>query len=185
MDSIDLMIREHDNILRFTVVVKRACCSILEGGTVNTDDFKAMLTFARTYADKHHHGKEERTLFREMSARLGSVADSLIRHGMLVEHDMGRFHIAEMEAALDRFVNSDAPMDKFDLLANASAWADLLRRHIARENDAVYAFARRKLPPEILRSIDGEMTAFESNTQEQEAMLFLLDELETKYTEGS
>lgn len=44
-------------------------------------------------ADEHHHGKEEKFLFPEMVERLGRIAENLVTHGMLVEHDRGRAHV--------------------------------------------------------------------------------------------
>lgn len=184
MDSIDLMIEEHENILRLVTVIRNACCNVLEGSPINVADFRDMITFARTYADHHHHGKEEQILFREMTSRLGPVAVNLIQHGMLVEHDMGRFHIVELENALSRYESSQSVSDKLDIVVNATSWANLLQRHIDKENNAVYSFARRSLPADILESVDQEVERFEEQAQAdgvQKNALDLLGKLMQKY----
>lgn len=54
MNSIDLMVQEHKNILTLVAVIRNACCRILEGDSVEVNDFRNMITFARTYADRSH-----------------------------------------------------------------------------------------------------------------------------------
>lgn len=184
MDSIDQMIQEHETILAFLEVIRSACCQVLEGEAVDQQDFRDMIRFARIYADRHHHGKEEKILFREMEGRLGPVAAQLIQHGMLVEHDLGRMHMAELESALDRYAAAPSTRDKLAILTQAAGWADLLQRHIEKENGAAYAFARRSLPADVLRAMDDEVRAFEERAQTehvQEESLALLRRLRAKY----
>ncbi len=184
MNSIDLMVQEHENILSLVAVIRKACYGILEGASVEVDDFRDMISFARTYADQHHHGKEEQILFREMMDRLGPAAVKLIQHGMLVEHDMGRFHLGELENALARYESSPNTFDKLEILINAGAWANLLQRHIDKEDHVVYTFAGRSLTEEVLESINNEVALFESQAAEkgmQETALKLLKTLTDKY----
>ena len=186
MSSIDLMIHEHDNILVLLSCIRNACCGILEGQSVEESDFRDMIQLARSYADRHHHGKEEQILFREMTAHLGSTANNLIRHGMLVEHDLGRLHIRELEAALDRYHETPSTREKLNIIAEAAGYASLLQRHIEKENEVVYPFAARSLPQEVLEQIDQEVQLFEEQADVQRAgSLQLLSKLAKKYAEPS
>ena len=92
----EIMQAEHDNILLFLDVVRAMCCHVLETQEVDTGDFRKVVDFARNYSDHQHHGKEEKFLFNEMEARLGAMGQNLIRHGMLVEHDLCRGHILDL-----------------------------------------------------------------------------------------
>ncbi len=184
MDAIALMMEEHKNILRFIEAVRSACRRILEGGKPDPEDFRDMLAFARTYADRHHHGKEEKVLFREMEARQGPVAAQLIHGGMLVEHDLGRLYLYELEQALDRWTAAPNVPDKLEILVNAGAWADLLTRHIDKEDGAVYPFARRGLGRDALELVDREVETFEAAPEiavARQRALDLLERLEKKY----
>lgn len=184
MYSVELMVAEHDNILKFIDVVRKACCGILDGREVNADDFEKMIAFARGYADKHHHGKEEQILFAEMTQHLGPVAENLVRHGMLVEHDLGRLHIADLEAALGRYREDPQTIHKLGILAGAAGYANLLERHIARENEAVYPYAERQLPEDIRQSVEERTRAFEADAEArgvQAHSLGILRELTEKY----
>ena len=93
MTGIDLLVEEHKNIIRFTEVLKKICCNIIQGQEADTVLLRQCIEFGRNYADKHHHGKEEKILFRIMQDSLGTTAQKLIRNGMLVEHDLGRYHV--------------------------------------------------------------------------------------------
>lgn len=90
-------------------VIRQACIGILELSPVDVGDFRDMVDFIRNYADKHHHGKEEKFLFPVMVQKLGRVADNLVTHGMLVEHDLGRDHAMSLATALDEYERIPRP----------------------------------------------------------------------------
>ena len=81
MYGIDLLVKEHENIIHFTEYIRKLCCEILDGQAVNTKAFRECVEFGRNYADKHHHGKEEKILFKYMVESLGPIAEKLIRNG--------------------------------------------------------------------------------------------------------
>ncbi|WP_099469432.1 hemerythrin domain-containing protein [Konateibacter massiliensis] len=184
MYSVELMVMEHDNILRLIDVVRAACCQVIEGRDVNDEDFRKMIEFARNYADKHHHGKEEQILFLEMTNHLGTVGANLIQHGMLVEHDLGRRYMMDLEAALNQYKEEPKTEYKLEILANAAGYANLLTRHIGKENEVVYTYAEKSLAEDILKSVDERVKVFEDEATEnkiQEKYLSILKELEEKY----
>ena len=100
MYATDIMVEEHANISRMLRVIKNMCCSVLDGAAVDTKDFTDIIDFVRNYADVHHHQKEEHTLFPEMVEHMGPLADTIVTHGMLVEHDLLRSHIRSLDEAL-------------------------------------------------------------------------------------
>lgn len=107
MNSIDLMVEEHKYIMRMLKVVRNACYRILKGEDIQYNDFEQMIDFIKNYADNHHHGKEEKFLFKEMQTNLGNIGNQLVTHGMLVEHDLGRLFISDLSDALKRVKEGD------------------------------------------------------------------------------
>lgn len=183
MNSIDLMVEEHKYASRMLKVIRNACYTILKGREIDYDDFGKMIDFVRSYIDKHHHGKEEKFLFKEMQNHLGKVADNLITHGMLVEHDLGRLYMSELEEALKRVKNGDEE-SKLDVISNAVGYTQLLTRHIAKEDQVVYNFGAKNLPSEIMDEINQKAEAFEQEAKEKGTQAYyktMLEELETKY----
>lgn len=182
MDSISLMVEEHRNIKRMLAVVRKYCSGILKGQEIEYQDFFKIIDFIRNYADNHHHGKEEKMLFNRMAEELGPAAEKLVTHGMLVEHDLGRLYTKQLEEAVIKVLSGDEEA-KPDVIGNAMSYADLLNRHIDKEDKVVYEFARNNLAEETLSKINDESYAFEEKAREenvQEKYLELLDQLELK-----
>lgn len=183
-DAISRMEAEHDAITRMLQVIRSACTGILDGGPVDAADFRSIIDFLRRYADRHHHGKEERFLFPAMTARLGRIGDAMITHGMLVEHDLGRSHVKDLEDALEKYAAAPSSSRKLDILASAMGYATLLARHIEKENEVVYPLAERTLDEAAFRTIDDSCRAFDEQEEERDASarhLALLERLERKY----
>jgi hemerythrin-like domain-containing protein len=183
MNSIELMVNEHKNILRMLDVVRKACFLVLKGEEICYEDFNSMVDFIRNYADNHHHGKEEKFLFNEMQNHLGDLANKLIKHGMLIEHDYGRMYIKELVDALERVKDGDEE-SKLDVISNAISYTHLLKRHIAKEDDGVYKFAENNLPKEILEDVNNKTELYEKQENEkgtQKYYIELLEKLEKKY----
>lgn len=183
MDGIALMIEEHKNIKRMLSVIRKACLGIMNGKEIDYADFETMIDFVRNYADKHHHGKEEKLLFNRMADELGAAAEKLVKFGMLVEHDLGRFYIRELEEALDKVKSGDEE-SKLDVIADAVSYTHLLNRHIDKEDNVVYSFARRELRKETLIKVNEESEKFEEEMRiagVQDKYIKLLEQLEQKY----
>lgn len=183
MNSVEVMVMEHDFILRMLNVVRKASFKVMNGEEINYEDFNKMIDFIRQYADVHHHGKEEKFLFREMQTKLGKLGENLITHGMLVEHDLGRLYMSDLTDALQRVKNGDEE-SKLDVISNAVGYTNLLKRHISKENDAVYSFGETKLPKEIIDEINLKTEEFEKEAEKkgtQKYYINMLEELEKKY----
>ena len=181
MKAIEMMNEEHKNILRMLKVVRKACFNILNGEEIVYEDFDKMIDFIKNYADNHHHRKEEDVLFIKMIAHMDAVAEKLVKHGMLVEHDFGRLYVRELKEALERVKAGDEE-SKLDVIANAISYTHLLARHIDKEDNVVYKFAERELNDEILSIIDEECEKFQADNNEvQDKYLSILEELELKY----
>ncbi|MGB5824309.1 MAG: hemerythrin domain-containing protein [Proteocatella sp.] len=184
MNSIETMVKEHDNILAFLKAVKNASLEIMEGAEPDTQDFRKMIDFVRTYADGHHHGKEEKILFVHMLEHLGKIGTNLITHGMLVEHDLGRLYMSDLEKALASYDENPSTEAKLEIVANAAGYANLLQRHIDKENDLVFKYAEKNLPPASLKTVNEETEKFEKDAMEKgtvDKYMKLLAEMSAKY----
>ncbi len=155
MNGIQLMIDEHILIKRMLVVVRNVSYDILNGSTIDYDDFDDIIDFIRNFADDHHHAKEEKFLFNKMITEIGEVAEKLIKFGMLVEHDLGRLYVMNLEAALSEVKNGN-DFAKIDVIANAVGYTNLLSRHIDKEDNVAYTFAQNQLDISVISKIDEE-----------------------------
>lgn len=174
MNGIELLIEEHNNIEKALNLAEKECIEILEGKEIDNEFFKFIIKFIREYADRHHHGKEEDILFKYMMEDLGELADKLVRNGMLVEHDLGRLYIMELENSLRLYEKDRSSKNKLDIITNLMSYVHLLRRHIYKENKVAYRFAEKNLSNERLEQIDLEIFKVEKKSN----VLDLLLELE-------
>lgn len=166
--GVEILMAEHENIVRFADIMKIKCCNVLEGEVVDTKLFREAIDFVRNYADKHHHGKEEQILFERMLAKLGPVAEKLVKMGMLVEHDLGRLYMTELEAALNRYDENKNTENKLDILTNMTGYIDLIKRHAGKENAVVFSFADRSLTDEDKTYVDQKTKEFEEDKEKSE-----------------
>ncbi|WP_434304654.1 hemerythrin domain-containing protein [Clostridium botulinum] len=182
MNSIELMVNEHKNIKRMLAVIRKYCFKVLKNKEVDYNDFYRIIDFVRNYADKHHHGKEEDYLFNRMVDEIKGPTEKLVKHGMLVEHDLGRLYMQNLEKALKALENGEEEA-KIDIIANAVSYTDLLYRHIEKEDDVVYKFAERNLSKETLKKLDEDCKRIEKEAKEkgiQDKYINLIYELEEK-----
>ena len=182
--SVILMEEDHANINRALGVIRSICLQLMQGGEVPDEDFREIIEFVREYADKHHHGKEEKFLFPVMVKKLGPVGEKLVTNGMLVEHDLGRADVLSLESALNEYKKNPRLELKLDILSYAMAYAHLLQLHIEKENSVVYPFAERGLSEEDFKDINEKSQAFEDEQTAkgvQKHYLDILGKLEKKY----
>lgn len=180
MEIIDLMIQEHEHVERILKVTRRVCLRLMENKDIDYEDFDKIIYVIKNYADEYHHKKEEQILFKAMIEHLGDTAETVVKHGMMVEHDYGRLYIKNLEEALDKLKNGYYE-DKLDVIANAISYTHLLERNIEKENKVVFTFARNKLSKDVLVNLDKECVIYENeNKQSREKCLDILIDLENK-----
>jgi len=183
MKSIELLVNEHKNIKRMLSVVKEVSYQIYEHKAVELDDFDLMIDFIRNYADKHHHEKEENILFDEMGKHLGEAIVDGPLLAMFSEHDLGRMYVSNLEEAVTAVKNGN-DRKNIDIITNARAYADLLDRHIDKEDNTIYVFGENNLSEDSLMFVENEMTKVELEAEKnniQKKYIDLLEQLEEKY----
>lgn len=167
MYTIDYLEKEHELIIKVTNKIEEKSLDILDGKDVDVEFFRNVIVFIRKFADGEHHKKEEDILFKYMIEELGALANKLVTNGMLVEHDMARYYVRELESYLDEYEKEKSSRNKLYIINNAMSYAELLRRHVDKENNVVYTFAARSLSDNIKKTIEDEMT---SRIKEEEAL---------------
>ncbi len=171
-DNIALLMEEHDNILAMIGLMEEKSVALMNNKEEEVDSFFGFIDFARNYADKHHHGKEEQILFKYMTENLGLTAEKLVNHGMLVEHNLGRLYVGNLEESVKAYKADKSDLNRLAILTNAMGYGELLKRHIAKENEVVYTFAKRELAPEVMEKVEIETEIFETeNAQVREKYL--------------
>ena len=134
---------DHEFFLRTLDTAGAVAGQLDQGKAVEPDTLAQSMEFFRLIVDRSHHGKEEDLLFPLLGSK------GLPRNGgpvgvMLQEHDMGRALIRQMvEASNDFAAGKDGSGQRW--AAAAHDYAALLRAHIQKENNILFAMAERIL----------------------------------------
>lgn len=124
---------EHEAILHVFDIMDK----MMSTQTIQDDETlkfgNELVDFLKIFADKCHHGKEEDHLFKELIKR-GVPNEGGPIGVMLAEHRQGREYIKLMSDFL-------AAKDPANFKANAIEYRDLLRNHISKENNVLFAMA--------------------------------------------
>lgn len=183
MNTIEILVNEHDNIKKVLKVIRKICVGIVEGKEIPHDDLASIIDFIRNYADKYHHGKEEDMLFKDMDAELIDKIGNGPVQGMLIEHDWGRGFVRDLDTALKAYKDGNHEV-KVDIIANAMGYANLLEKHIFKEDNMLFKYAEKNLKKETMNKLDSQFKEYEENNehiQTKEKYLRLVEELEKKY----
>jgi hemerythrin-like domain-containing protein len=140
----DELMAEHRVIERMLGIVSNACDRLEKGEEVDQELFAGAADFFRNFADRCHHGKEEKLLFEKMQERgmSGEVGPIAV---MLREHDDGRAHVRKLTALSKQKMTNET---KEGLVKAGRAYVELLSQHIRKEDEVLYPLANQILSPE-------------------------------------
>jgi len=124
---------EHRLIERMIAIVKEELDDIEEGKKADPVFVDLYVDFARTYADRCHHGKEEDILFRDLAKKKLSPEHKKTMGELVEEHIYARKTVGELVAAKDRYVQGNRDALK-DVAAKLKALAEFYPKHIEKED---------------------------------------------------
>jgi hemerythrin-like domain-containing protein len=148
----EILMHEHTIVLKMLEGAERVAQIIKTTHKVNVEKVGKIIDFARHFTDACHHAKEEKHFFvrlqeRGMSKEQGPIAV------MLHEHRVGRELIGKMEQALN-----DHKLGKIDAAGKIEQtlrqYIELLRAHIAKENNVLFPMSDRYLTPDDQRDLE-------------------------------
>ena len=151
MDATRALREEHQLILKVLSTFESALCQARESKNVSRAVFEPFIEFFRGFADRCHHGKEEDKLFPCLQ-HCGLPGDCGPIAVMLEEHQQGRFHVRTMAEGLAAAETGKAvEMDTF--LQHGFAFLNLLRDHIAKEDQVLFQIADEIVQGETLSQL--------------------------------
>jgi hemerythrin-like domain-containing protein len=161
-DITQTLVNEHRLILRMIALLERNAPRTATGEYRNWQFYLNGVDFIRNYADRFHHAKEEDVLFEALVSNGMPRANSPVA-AMLMEHDQGRTYVTAIETAAGRALAGAAGQGGI-IAENALAYAELLRGHIAKEDEILYPLAERVIPDSMREDIIAGYAAAEART---------------------
>jgi len=152
---------EHEGIKLMLRIIEKIVADIEKGKALNSDHFDHILEFLTVFADKCHHGKEEKILFPLLEEKGLSKENGPLGR-MLQEHDLGRELIRNMKNSLDEYKRG---RDKAvsGIISNSKAYIQLLRNHIEKENNVLFMMADRVLDEKIQNEVYEAFEKYETD----------------------
>jgi hemerythrin-like domain-containing protein len=186
MPAIQELRKEHKAIEVMLRVLEAVSAKIRRGEPVAVTDLAAMVEFLSIFADQCHHGKEEDLLFPTLEGA------GIPRQGgpigvMLSEHTQGRALIARLREAVAQLKSGNEAASA-SFASAADDYVALLRRHIDKENNVLFAMAEARLSAvqdaELSRAFEQlELDRIGAGKHEQ--FHALLDRLQQQYLTSS
>jgi hemerythrin-like domain-containing protein len=144
--------------------------SAADAGRWDFDAFGDAVTFIRLFADACHHGKEEDLLFPELE-QAGLPRDRGPIAVMLEEHRQGRALARHMAEALPAAREGDERA-RATLRNAAAGYVDLIRGHIAKEDNVLFEMADQAVRGTACQALCGAYAGvcsrrFEGHTKEE------------------
>ena len=181
MRPTDELMSEHRVIEKMLAIVEEAADRLESGKEVESELFVGASDFFRNFANKCHHGKEEKLLFRKMVER-GMSGETGPIAVMLREHEDGRAHIKRIT---DLGGKKRDKKEQAELIRHTKAYVDLLRLHIQKEDDILYPMANNILTPADQKELEKGFAEIEEKIMGpgvHDKFHHMIEEWETKYS---
>ena len=170
---------DHVQILHLIEVMER----VTESANPNVEHLELIVKIIREFADGLHHAKEEQLLFPLMvqkgfSNETGPVAV------MLHDHMEGRNFVKGMMENISLFKQGKTTALN-SIYSNMQGYADLLKNHIAKENNVLFRMADKAFTPAEQESLLLDFTKVENkqgNGRSKDDYISMIDGLTAIYT---
>jgi len=156
---IDILLEEHRLIERATKVLLVVGAKMERGEPVPPDSFEQIFDFLDSFADRRHHGKEERCMFPALATH-GVQRDRGPVGIMLQEHCSGRALIAHMKRAAAQYEQSAANAGR-RFAEHARDYTALLTEHIDKEDNVLFRIAQSLLDEPAMLTLQAEFDRME------------------------
>ncbi|MGQ9694948.1 MAG: hemerythrin domain-containing protein [Thermodesulfobacteriota bacterium] len=141
MDIFKTLTEEHQFIHQFLDKLQMAQMKMEEGKKLPVEFLEKSIEFARTFADKYHHYKEEYLLFGLLAMKKKGELDGHIE-SLRYSHEQGRNLINHVAQALRSYQKGQEAAN-ISILENLSAYISLIRAHIYKEDHVFFLLAAK------------------------------------------
>lgn len=160
MKAVTMLKEEHRQILWFLDQLSLAGDRVVKNESPPRAFFDEAIAFARQYADKFHHYKEEEIMFRILAQKHHGELDAELEQ-LKQQHVQCRNFVSAMADALDGFEAGNQSQTRV-LHRNMDEYIKSLRRHIDHENICFFPKVGLELSEAELKALEGEFDRWEA-----------------------
>ncbi len=143
MDPLTTLRNEHGLMRQYLDNLGIAVEQMEDGKRPPRAFFELAVRFAKDFADKFHHHKEEHLMFAQVAMKHDGEIDGQIE-ALRHQHETGRDYMTEINGAMVGY-EDDNPVTVGRVLECTAAYVSMLRSHIHREDHVVYPMAAKLL----------------------------------------
>jgi len=147
MKSTSALIKDHESITLMMNIMNSISDDIQKNNVLNIEHIEKVIEFLKVFADKCHHGKEEKLLFPELE-HCGIPKENGPIGVMLYEHQIGRGYIKSINDALEKYKEGDKKA-MYQITDEMKKYINLLTSHIYKENNILFPMADNVLTNEL------------------------------------
>jgi hemerythrin-like domain-containing protein len=151
---------EHRLIEKMIAILQRVLAKIEADGRTDTFFVDAAVDFIRIYADRTHHGKEEKIMFRDLRRKAMSERDRRLMEDLIAEHVLGRKTTGELVEANARYRQGDETALAV-ITEKLRTLVDFYPRHIEKEDKVFFPACRAYVTEEEDRAMLAEFFEFD------------------------
>jgi hemerythrin-like domain-containing protein len=147
---------EHGGIITMLGVMKKVAIRLKNREEVKKEHLEKIVEFLRNFADKCHHGKEERILFPEV---VKNESNLQLINELLGEHKTGRDYIRGIDESLE-YYDIGSP-DAYHIAINMEGYIFLLTEHIRKESKSLFPIVDKQIPDKVQLEIEEQFDILE------------------------
>jgi len=170
MKAIEILAQEHKLILKFLDHLSKAAEQIPLNQGPPRKFFEATVDFAQSYADKHHHFKEEYTMFSMLAQKHDGALDAQIEKNRQ-QHEQCRNLVQTISESLGGYENKLESSTE-TLHTSLVDYVTTLRNHIQNESEVLFPMVKKALSPLEDSDLLKEFTKYEKKAGEDTAEIY-------------
>jgi hemerythrin-like domain-containing protein len=149
---------EHSAISIMLSVMKKIAIRLKNREEVKKGHLEKMVDFLVNFADKCHHGKEEKILFPEV---VKNPLNLYLVNELLGEHKSGRDLIHGMAESI-QYYDTGNP-DAYHIATNMEVYILLLITHIKKESKFLFPIVKKQMPDDVQLKIEEQFETLEQD----------------------
>lgn len=151
---------EHRLIERMLVIIQERLAQTVKTRRIDPCFVDTAVDFIRVYADRTHHGKEEKILFRDLDKKGLSEADRRVMNELIEEHAFARSITKALVEANTRYRNGDSAALE-EIAQCLHTLVDFYPKHIEKEDKVFFPASRAYFSEAEDQAMLAEFWAFD------------------------
>jgi len=163
MDAIEILVKEHDLILRGLDLLTTAAEKIVRNQNPPKEFFEKAGSFTLNFTNKYHHYKEEIVMFGLLAQKHEGEIDAEIER-LRDQHAVLHGYMTEITQSLDAYSeNTESEVRR--LHRNLSEYIETLRRHVHAENKIFYPLVAKTLTSDEMAGLMEEFEKYAAKAE--------------------